>query len=104
MTRFRLAPHTLACALVTAGTLAAAAPLGAQQRGAAQPGQRQQTRPRQTVKMDSARAAELYVSNRPEDHPQADFDAQLRDKARTDSIYTARSRGVMEFRKVTYKR
>jgi dipeptidyl aminopeptidase/acylaminoacyl peptidase len=53
--------------------------------------------------MDSARAAELYVSNRPEDHPQADFDAQLRDKARTDSIYTARSRGVMEFRKVTYK-
>jgi dipeptidyl aminopeptidase/acylaminoacyl peptidase len=55
------------------------------------------------VPMDSARAAQLYVSNRPEDHPQADFARQLAAKARTDSIFTARSRGVMEFRKVTYK-
>jgi hypothetical protein len=31
--------------------------------------------------VDSARAALLYVSNRPEDHPQADFAAQLRDAA-----------------------
>lgn len=56
----------------------------------------------QTTPMDPARAAELYVSNRPEDHPQADFARQLRDKARTDSIYRARSRGVMDFQKISY--
>ena len=60
-------------------------------------------RPRQVVPMDSARAATLYVSNRPEDHPQADFEAQLRTKARTDSIFAARSKGVMQYRKTTYK-
>ncbi|MEJ7810828.1 MAG: prolyl oligopeptidase family serine peptidase [Gemmatimonadaceae bacterium] len=60
-------------------------------------------RPRQVVKIDSARAAQLYVSNRPEDHPQADFARQMTAKAATDSILAARSRGQMEFRKVTYK-
>jgi dipeptidyl aminopeptidase/acylaminoacyl peptidase len=59
--------------------------------------------PKQVVKMDSARAAMLYVSNRPEDHPQEDFAAQLASKARTDSIYAAQSRGSMEFRKISYK-
>ncbi|HEU4566026.1 MAG TPA: alpha/beta fold hydrolase [Gemmatimonadaceae bacterium] len=58
---------------------------------------------RQVVKMDSARAAQLYVSNRPEDHPQADFQRQIAEKARTDSIYAARSKGVMEMRKITYR-
>jgi dipeptidyl aminopeptidase/acylaminoacyl peptidase len=52
---------------------------------------------------DSARAALLYVSNRPEDHPQADFERQRAAKARTDSIYAARSRGVMAFTKISYK-
>lgn len=59
--------------------------------------------PRQTVKMDSARAALLYVSNRHEDHPVADYDAAIKDKQKTDSIYAARSKGVMKFSKVTYK-
>ncbi len=59
--------------------------------------------PRQVVPMDSARAALLYVSNRPEDHPQADFERQRATKARTDSIYAARSRGVMAFTKISYK-
>ncbi len=58
---------------------------------------------RQVVPMDSARAALLYVSNQPEDHPQADFAQQIAGKARTDSIFAARSRGVMEYRKTTYK-
>jgi dipeptidyl aminopeptidase/acylaminoacyl peptidase len=53
--------------------------------------------------MDTARARELYVSNRPDDHPQRDFAAQVRDKARTDSIYRARSRGVMDFQKISYR-
>ncbi|HEX3158280.1 MAG TPA: alpha/beta fold hydrolase [Gemmatimonadaceae bacterium] len=60
-------------------------------------------RPRQVVPVDTARAAELYVSNRPEDHPVADYQRAIAEKAVTDSIYTARSRGVMSFSKVTYK-
>jgi dipeptidyl aminopeptidase/acylaminoacyl peptidase len=55
------------------------------------------------VKKDSARVELLYVSNRPEDLPKADYATQVARKRATDSIYAARSAGVMEFRKVTYK-
>ena len=77
------------------------APLSAQQ-GARPEGQRSQ-RPRQVVQMDSARAAELYVSNRAEDQPQADFTRQVVAKLRTDSILAARAAGAYDFRKITYK-
>jgi dipeptidyl aminopeptidase/acylaminoacyl peptidase len=53
--------------------------------------------------MDSARARRLYVSTRPGDLPKGDYARQLVEKRRTDSIYAARSAGVMEFRKVTYR-
>ena len=59
--------------------------------------------PRQNVKMDSARAAQLYVSNRSDDHPQRDHERDMQGKARTDSIYAARSRGVMDFQKISYR-
>ena len=59
--------------------------------------------PRRIVPMDSARAARLYVSDRPEDHPQRNHAQDIADKARTDSIYRARAAGAYEFRKVTYK-
>lgn len=55
------------------------------------------------VQMDSARARALYVSNRPEDHPRSNYAAAIAAKKVTDSIYAARSRGVMDFRKVTYR-
>ncbi len=58
---------------------------------------------RQAVASDSSRAGQLYVSNRPEDHPQRDHARDQQAKARTDSIYRARSRGVMDFQKVTYR-
>jgi dipeptidyl aminopeptidase/acylaminoacyl peptidase len=58
---------------------------------------------RPTTPADSARAARLYVSNRPSDLPKADYARQIAAKRRTDSTYAARSAGVMEFRKVTYK-
>lgn len=61
-----------------------------------------QTTPR-PVPIDSARAAALYVSNRPEDHPQPDYARQFHAKQRTDSLYEARSAGVMEFRKIRYR-
>jgi dipeptidyl aminopeptidase/acylaminoacyl peptidase len=60
-------------------------------------------RVRPAVPMDSARAELLYVSNRPADLPKGDYARQIEQKRRTDSIYTARSAGVMEFRKITYK-
>ena len=60
-------------------------------------------RPRQVVPMDSARAADLYVSNRPEDHPVSDYQGAIAAKAATDSIFAARSRGVMSYAKITYK-
>jgi dipeptidyl aminopeptidase/acylaminoacyl peptidase len=58
---------------------------------------------RRGVRIDTARAATLYVSNRHEDHPRPDFERQIQQKARTDSIYRARSRGVMDFQKITYR-
>ena len=63
----------------------------------------QRRAPRQAVPMDSARARLLYVSNRPADLPQGNYEQQLVQKRRTDSIFAARSAGVMEFRKVTYR-
>jgi dipeptidyl aminopeptidase/acylaminoacyl peptidase len=52
---------------------------------------------------DSARAADLYVSSRPEDHPPANYERAIQNKARTDSIFEARSRGVLSYSKVTYR-
>jgi dipeptidyl aminopeptidase/acylaminoacyl peptidase len=60
-------------------------------------------RPRQPVVMDTARIRELYVSNRFEDHAVPDYAAAIANKKRTDSVYTARSAGVMDFKKVSYK-
>lgn len=58
---------------------------------------------RQVVPMDSARARQLYVSNRPEDHPLANYAEHIANKARTDSIFAARSHGVMRYEKITYR-
>ncbi len=53
---------------------------------------------------DFERAAQLYVSNRWEDHdPLRDYQRDIRAKARTDSIYAARSAGIMDYRKITYR-
>jgi dipeptidyl aminopeptidase/acylaminoacyl peptidase len=60
-------------------------------------------RPTRPVVMDTARARKLYVSNRPDDHPIADFDEQVRAKARTDSIYRTHAPGSYDFQKVRYR-
>jgi dipeptidyl aminopeptidase/acylaminoacyl peptidase len=51
----------------------------------------------------TTRAESLYVSSKWEDHPPRNFERDLAAKARTDSIYRARSRGVMDFQKIKYK-
>jgi len=54
---------------------------------------------------DTLRAHELYVSKDPKDLPGcgAGCATQITRKKQTDSAYAARSKGVMEFQKVTYK-
>jgi dipeptidyl aminopeptidase/acylaminoacyl peptidase len=59
---------------------------------------------REAAARDPDRAAQLYVSNRLEDHSaDRDFDRDIRGKAITDSIYGAVTDGVVDFRKVTYR-
>lgn len=53
--------------------------------------------------MDTARVRDLYVSNRPEDHPPANYDADIASRKASDSTFAARSRGVVDYAKVTYK-
>lgn len=77
-------------------TLASAAPLVLAAQG----------RPPIAASADPARrprADSLYVSNRPEDHPPANWAAQMRNKARADSTYAARAAGAYRFRRITYR-
>ena len=84
--------------ILVAVLLVAASALPAQQ-----PLQGTPARQRQIVPMDSARAAALYVSNRPEDHPASNYAQAITAKARTDSIFAARSVGVMRYEKISYQ-
>lgn len=63
----------------------------------------QQAGARVRVTMDSVRARELYVSNRPEDHPPADYARDIEARKRSDSINVARSAGIIDYRKVSYR-
>ena len=94
--------------LVLFGLLIAAAPLAAQQAGGrggrgGRGGEGGDGPARAPVVMDSARARLLYVSNYPKDLPTCNCERDIAAKRRVDSIYEARSKDVMEFRKVTYK-
>lgn len=91
----RLHAPRIACALLLLATTADV--IGAQ----ALPAPTTARRP--PVIVDSARAALLYVSARPDDKPKGDYQRQIAQKRVTDSVYAARSAGVMEFRKVTYR-
>ncbi len=88
--------------------IAAVATIAAQQPPAAPGGQKPQIEIRaagqgQPVTVDPARAQRLYVSTDPGDHPRADFERQIKDRQETERRYAEASRGVMEYRKVTYR-
>jgi dipeptidyl aminopeptidase/acylaminoacyl peptidase len=85
----RLLVAIAAVALLSAGSARSLAAQDAEVRGG--------------VAIDPARAEMLYVSNRPEDHPVANYAAHMRAKAQGDSIFTARSAGVLDYRKISYK-
>jgi dipeptidyl aminopeptidase/acylaminoacyl peptidase len=70
---------------------------------AQQPPQQQRQRPQQVIKKDSARVELLYVSNEWADHPIAEYQRDIEGKARTDSIYAAVAKGVVDFKKITYR-
>lgn len=53
--------------------------------------------------IDPERAAALYVSNRPEDHPPRDYERDIRRKAEMDSIFEAVTAGVVDYKKITYR-
>ncbi|HEX6943609.1 MAG TPA: alpha/beta fold hydrolase [Gemmatimonadaceae bacterium] len=55
------------------------------------------------VVMDTTRARELYVSNRPEDHPQANFEQQIQQRLVAESTTVAKSKDVLEYTNVKYK-
>jgi dipeptidyl aminopeptidase/acylaminoacyl peptidase len=56
-----------------------------------------------TTNRPRTRAESLFVSSKWEDHPPRDFARDMAAKAQTDSIYRARSKGVMDFQKITYR-
>ncbi len=62
-----------------------------------------QNQERRVVPMDTSRARALYVSNRWEDHPDRDYARDIEGKRVTDSIYAAVTKGVVDYRKVTYR-
>lgn len=87
---------TRAALAATSALLVAAVASPALAQGGNQP-------PRKVIPIDSARAAQLYVSSRPEDHPWSDYQGAIDRKAITDSIFAARSVGKMQYAKITYK-
>lgn len=72
----------------------------AQQQGGERPGANG-ARPRPAA--PRTRADSLYVSADPADHPQRDHAKDVTGRVETDSIYAARSNGVMKYEKITYK-
>src|SRR5688572_1892374 len=58
---------------------------------------------RPTIITDTARARERFVSKRPEDHPESNYESAMRGKARTDSTFAARAKGVLDFQKIRYR-
>ena len=74
---------------------------------AARPVARAAQRPsdaRDAVRIDQERAKRLYVSNRPADHAlHYDFEPDVKARLQTEARYAEASRGVMDFRKVSYR-
>jgi dipeptidyl aminopeptidase/acylaminoacyl peptidase len=59
---------------------------------------------RPQVKMDPARAEQLYVSTDPADHSRGvDFDRAITAREETEKRYEEASRGVMDYKKVSYR-
>ncbi len=71
-------------------------PTPAQGRGAGRAGGHQGT-------MDEARARALYVSTDPADHSKPNYAAQIEAKKRTDARFEQACKGLIDYRKITYR-
>jgi dipeptidyl aminopeptidase/acylaminoacyl peptidase len=67
------------------------------------PAAAQQGPPSDDVRIDADRAASLYVSNRPEDHPVADYEAHIARRLEIERTYEEITAGVVDYEKVTYR-
>ena len=86
--------HVAAAVMILAGS--------AQAQQAQQPPP--QTSPRPQPAIDEARARALYVSKDPKDHaPNRDFAGDIAERLEIEKRYAEASKGVMSFRKVTYR-
>jgi dipeptidyl aminopeptidase/acylaminoacyl peptidase len=95
--------RTLALAALT---MTAILPLTAQQAGPPQPAQQTQGgrgRGGAPQPFDEARARQLYVSNKFEDHSKPNFENAVKAKAAEDARYADACKGVMECTKITYR-
>jgi dipeptidyl aminopeptidase/acylaminoacyl peptidase len=52
---------------------------------------------------DTARARQRFVSNRPDDHPEANYETQIQSRLRTESTFAARAKGVLDFQIIKYR-
>jgi dipeptidyl aminopeptidase/acylaminoacyl peptidase len=97
---------TLLVSAVLTGVSPIVGPLHAQNTGAARAGRGARAPRGWRGEMDSTRARELYVSDDPKDLGGCgpnDCAAQTQARLRDDSIFAARSRGVLNFEKVHYR-
>ncbi|MGH7469421.1 MAG: alpha/beta hydrolase family protein [Longimicrobiales bacterium] len=52
---------------------------------------------------DTARARQRFVSNRPEDHPEANYESQMQSRLRTETTFAERAKGVLDFQVIRYR-
>jgi dipeptidyl aminopeptidase/acylaminoacyl peptidase len=90
--------------VVAVAGLAAAASLSAQAAAQAPASRPRVESPRLQIPMDPDRARRLYVSTDPADHsPGHDFQRDVEAKAAEDARYPDLCKGVLDFRKITYR-
>ncbi|MCC7323593.1 MAG: S9 family peptidase, partial [Gemmatimonadaceae bacterium] len=93
----RLAPAGARVVLALAvGVLVLTPEVGAQQQGGARTNGTRRPAP-------TTRAESLYVSADPADHSTRDWAEDIKNREAIDSTYAARSAGVMDFKKITYR-
>jgi len=93
----RLAPAGARLVIaLAAGVLVLTPEVGAQQQGGARTNGTRRPAP-------TTRAESLYVSADPADHSTRDWAEDIKNREAIDSTYAARSAGVMDFKKITYR-
>lgn len=92
MHRFALMRRPYLLPLLAAGAILQATPAFAQQR-----------RSGSDVEVEPERAEFLYVSDRHEDHPVADYEAHIAGKAEIDRTYERVTEGVVAYEKISYR-